>query len=118
MDLIFTNKPEKTSEVKLTTTDSDHKLIQGTRFAKGLKTTPRYTTKRCYKSFDENQFIREVNQIRWFDAYMGEDPNIAAERLSTKINGILNKHTPVRQIQTRNHFAPWLSEENKKNNGA
>ena len=46
LDLIFTNKPEKTSEVKLTTTDSDHKLVQVTCFAKGLKTTPRYTTKR------------------------------------------------------------------------
>ena len=45
---------------------------------------------------------------------MSDDPNIAAERLSAKINNILNKHAPVRKIQTRNHFAPWLSEETKE----
>ena len=81
LDLIFTNKPNKNSEVKLTTTYSDYKLIQVTHFAKGLKTTPRYTTKRCYENFDENQFIREVNRMSWFDVYMSIDQNIEAERL-------------------------------------
>ena len=109
----FTNKPEKTSKVEMVTTTSDHKYIQVTRFAKGLKIKPRYVV-RSYKEFDENEFKAEIRKVSWFSLYMCEDVNIAAELLANKINTVLDRMAPIRKIQTRNKFAAWISEETKE----
>ena len=45
---------------------------------------------------------------------MCEDVNIAAELLINKINTVLDRMAPIRKIQTRNKFSPWISEETKE----
>jgi hypothetical protein len=111
LDLIFTNKPEKTSEVETSTTTSDHKYIQMTRYSKIIKTAPRYIVKRSYKEFDENVFLSEARKLSWLPLYLCEDVNTAAAIFQDNINSVLDRLAPIRKIQTRNHFAPWISEE-------
>ena len=43
------------------------------------------------------------------DIYLCEDANIAADLLSKKINSVLDELAPLRTIQTRTNFAPWIS---------
>ena len=41
------------------------------------------------------------------------DVNVAAELLVTKLTDVLDKMAPVRTIQTRTRYAPWVGESTK-----
>ena len=41
---------------------SDHKLLKFTRYAKSLKTVPRYVRKRCFKMVDDKKFKEKLSQ--------------------------------------------------------
>ena len=47
------------------------------------------------------------------DIYLCQDPNMAAMLLSKKINSILNLMAPVKKIQLRRNYAPWITPECK-----
>ena len=38
----------------------------------------------------------------------------AAELLVSKLNSVLDDMAPIKTIQTRNRYAPWLSDETKQ----
>ena len=84
-----------------------------TRFAKGLKTKPRYVVKRSYKELDEIELKVKIYKLGWLELYLCEDVNIAARLLSDHINTVLNRLAPIRKKKTRNEFAPWILKETK-----
>ena len=52
LDHLYTNRPEKLSEVSAEFTGmSDHKIVTVRKFSKDMKRRERYTTKRTFKSF-------------------------------------------------------------------
>ena len=74
---------------------------------------PRYVVKRSYKDFDEQFFQSETKKISWLPLYLCEDVNTAAELFQHNLNSVLDQLAPIRKIQTRTHFAPWISEETR-----
>ena len=70
--------------------------------------------KRCFKSFDSEVFCNEVRKISWFDLYMCDDVTEAANYLINTLTCILDKMAPVKKIQVRKKYAPWLSKETKE----
>ena len=114
LDLIFTSVPQKLSEARaLIRAYSDHRLVLATRFTKNIIASPRYVKKRAYKNFDENKFVQEVRNTSMLDVYLSNDANEAAELLAKKLNAILDVMVPVKKIQLRHNFAPWISQECK-----
>ena len=85
-------------------------LIFAVRYAKAIRTIPRYIRKRSYKNFCPEQFVAAVQQLSWLDIYLETDVNIAVKLLSEKITSILDTMAPMRTIQVRKKFAPWLSQ--------
>ena len=73
----------------------------------------RYARKRCFKLFDKLRFKAEVEATSWFSIYMCTDVNEAVKQLTDKLTMILDKHAPVRTIQVRKNYAPWLSDLTK-----
>ena len=64
LDLLFTNVPEKMSEVQTQVKgSSDHRYISATRYAKSIKSRARYVMKRSFKDFNEDQFVKDIQQI-------------------------------------------------------
>ena len=115
LDHLYTNKPDKLSSVDLEFTGmSDHKIIKVTRFSKSLKRNVRYVRKRSFKNFDREQFSRAVQELSWWDIYMCEDVEQAADLLTNKLTYILDKLAPVKTFQVRNKYAPWLSDSTKQ----
>ena len=114
LDHIYTNKPEKCSEAYTEYRGSDHKLIKVTRYCKSLKSNIRYVRKRVYKNFCAAKFCEEVRQISWYDVYMCDNPSQAAELLTNKLSYILDKMSPIRTIQVRKKYVPWLSLATKE----
>ena len=115
LDHIYSNKPEKLSEVVTEFAGgSDHKLVKVTRYAKSLKRNVRYVKKRSFKNFRREDFQAAVRQLSWWDVYNCQDPNEAAKLLTDKLSVILDTLAPVKTIQVRNKYAPWLSKNTKE----
>ena len=112
LDHFYTNRCEKISNVeKYYNGGSDHMVISAVRFSKNIQAKPKYLRKRCYKYFDPVYFKDQVQQIKWLDVYLATDVNQAVEVFTAKIRHILDEMAPMRIIQLRNNFSPWLSDE-------
>ena len=73
----------------------------------------RYITKRGFKNFDEERFRDEIRGLRWFDVYTSADVNTAVSLFTDKLTAVLDKFAPIRTIQVRSQYAPWLSDATK-----
>ena len=113
LDHLYTNRPNKLSEVFSEHAGSDHKLIKVTRSAKSIARNSRYVRKRCYRDFDERKFREEVSRLSWHELYLCEDVEQAVYILTSSLNTILDQLAPVKTVQVRTRYAPWLSSETK-----
>ena len=111
LDHYYTNKPGKLSPVQSQHCGgSDHMLIHAVRYSKSIKTSPRYVRRRSYKNFNPLAFISAVRQLTWLELYLCEDVDTAVKILSDKLTFILDTMAPIRTIQVRKKYAPWLSK--------
>ena len=115
LDHIYTNKPDKLSSVYAEFAGgSDHKLIKVTRYTKSMKRAVRYVRKRSFKNFKDEDFQAAVKNLSWWELYMCEDADQAAQLLTNKLTDILDTMAPVRTIQVRSKYVPWLSDSTKE----
>ena len=70
--------------------------------------------KRVFRSFKDKDFQQAVQQLSWWELYSCEDPDKAAEILTSKLTTILDQMAPLRTIQVRAKYAPWLSDSTKR----
>ena len=111
LDHYYTNRPDKISQVSTQYCGgSDHMLIFATRYSRAIKTQPRYVRKRSFKNFNFQEFVAAVQEIQWLDLYLSEDVNAAVQILSSKLTFILDTMAPMRTIQVRVKYAPWLTK--------
>ena len=90
-----------------------NKIVRFTRFTKSIIRRPKFITKRSFKTFKEEDFLRDLRNVTWFDLFMTEDTDTAAVLLTTKIKEVLDDHAPVKTYQVRKNYAPWLTEYTK-----
>ena len=103
--------PEKMSEVRTVLQSySDHGLILCSRFTKNIITSPRYVKKRSFKNFSEIDFVNAVENLNMLDIYLCQDASEAASMLTEKLNIILDEMAPIKKIQVRHNYAPWVSD--------
>ena len=79
-----------------------------------IKKVARYVHKRCYKSFDLDEFLSDLSMISWWDTYSCDNVEQAVDIFSDKFVGLLDRHAPSKTIQTRANYVPWLSSETKQ----
>ena len=114
LDHLYTNKVEKLSSVQTYFTGtSDHKLLKVIRFTKSFKHLPRYVKKRIFKEFNEDAFKLSISECGLDEILAYTDVDKAAEALTQKLTEELDKMAPVKNIQTRTHYAPWMSKDTK-----
>ena len=113
LDHLYTNRPNKLSEVFSEHAGSDHKLIKVTRSAKSIARNSRYVRKRCYRDFDERKFREEVAKLSWHDLYLCENVEEAVHILTSSLTRILDQLAPIKTVQMRTKYAPWLSAGTK-----
>ena len=115
IDHLYTNRPDKLADVQgHINGGSDHKLIYAVRYAKSMKRNVRYIRKRCFKRFDEVKFKEEVKKLKWFDIYSETNVDAAVSFLTGKLTTVLDKHAPIKTIQVRPNYAPWVNDNVKE----
>ena len=115
LDHLYSNHPEKLSEVRAEFQGhSDHKIIFAIRNSKAPVSNPRIIRKRSYKNFDPTQFLQAVRNISWWEIYSCEDVDSAVQLFTNKLNNILNVMAPIKRIQVRTKYAPWISSNTKE----
>ena len=114
LDHIYTNYAEKLSNVTAQINGgSDHKLVYAIRHAEAIRKKVRYVTKRSFKNFNPEAFKDAIKAVSWFEVYMAEDVNTAASLFTSKLNKVLDIFAPVKTIQLRSNYVPWLKNETK-----
>ena len=88
-------------------------VIFATRYSRSMKTWQSYIRKRSYKNFDPAEFIAAIQQVSWLDVYLCTDVDMAVKLLSSKITNILDQMAPMKTIQVRSSYNPWISQETK-----
>ena len=112
LDHFYSNRPEKITHIqKFHCGGSDHMLILVIRKSKSIKNTPKYIRKRNYKHFDSQAFISEVRKIKWLELYMSDDVDEALGFFMDKFKPILDRMAPMRNIQIKTNYNPWISQD-------
>ena len=114
LDHLYTNKPEKLSSVQTYFTGiSDHKLVKFTRFSKSFRPRPRFIRKRMFKNFDSTKYKEALAASDLEEVLAITNVDEASELLVYKITKVLDMMAPVRTVQSRANYAPWLSKATK-----
>ena len=69
--------------------------------------------KRTFKEFDEDVFKHKISECGLSEILSCTDVDQAAETLTEKLTEALDEMAPVKKIQTRTNYAPWMSKEAK-----
>ena len=86
-------------------------MVIAVRSSKTIKNTPQYIRRRSYKFFDPEYFKMRVRQLGWLEIYLSDNVNEALSLLTSKLTSILDEIAPMRRIQLRQNYNPWISQE-------
>ena len=115
LDHIYVTKPELVDLKILGWGTSDHRLLELKKHVRGTLPQPRRVRKRVFKNFKQNAFIADVKNIKWWpDLYGEECIDKAVEIWEKKFVAVLDKHCPVRSVQIRRNYTPWMTENLKR----
>ena len=97
---------------------SDHLPVMVTKLSHEVRTQPKTIRKRLYKNFSPYAFLLEVNSCLengLFDQVLSNnDIEEASAIFSGLFGSILNRHAPLKTIQVRANYVPWISSETKQ----
>ena len=118
LDQIISNCAEKMSKPEiLGVGKSDHLGILTTKFSREVRMSTRTTKKRIYKEFNAAQFKEDILKAKqngeFANVHLQEDVDEAINVFTSAYNSVLNLHAPIRIIQNRNNYIPYISKEIK-----
>ena len=88
-------------------------VIFATRYSNTVKARPSYIRKRSFKNFSPDDFKAAVQSLNFLDVYLCTEVDTAVKLLSEKITTILDNMAPMRTVQIRTNYNPWLSQQTK-----
>ena len=115
IDHCYTDSIEKVSGPFIETVgDSDHMGVRIVKHAKTPVTRPRTVQKRCYKNFCVEAFLLDIY-------HSGINEHVTLHRtieeasivFKNEFEAILNFHAPLKTIQIRKNYCPFLTEDTK-----
>ena len=95
--------------------DSDHLGVRITKFCKFPTTKPQVIKRRVYKNFSVEDFLKEILHSN-INAHVTSHKTIdgAAEAFKNEFCAILDFYAPVRTVQIREKYCPYLSDATKQ----
>ena len=114
LDHVYTNVPGKVSNPIVEAIGrSDHLCINVTKFCREMKTCPKVCKKRCYRNFDKQAFLADLARSDFDQVCQEYDVDAATSLFTNLFNSALDRHAPIKTIQNRKHFVPYVTDEIK-----
>ena len=116
LDHIIINCLEKISSLQVHGVgSSDHLGISVMKSSREIRTSVRTTRRRVYKSFDKAAFIEDIKFAKehgdFSEILRTDDIELAGDIFTQIFNRILDHHAPVKVIQNRKNYVPYISED-------
>ena len=116
LDHITTNCVSKVSSAEVVgLSKSDHLGVSVIKSSKEIRTSPKTTKNRIYKNFSKAEFLNDVNEAKkqgmFEEMFDHEDIDKATEIFTTAFNQVLDRHAPIKIIQNRTNYLPYISKE-------
>lgn len=91
---------------------SDHNLVFVVRKSKQIKVPPRTINSRCFKQFNDNDFVQTVKNINWSQIHDIEDVNHALETWQSLFIDACDRHAPFKEKRIKGHCLPqWINSD-------
>lgn len=94
--------------------ESDHDLSMIDYYGVEAAVKCQTVTKRSMKNFQPESFKEALRQTKWENVHKAPNISVAVHNLTENITTILEQMAPMKTIQQRSKYAPWLSEETKE----
>ena len=89
-----------------------------TKLSREIRTSGRTIKKRIYRNFVPDEFLNDVKQAKeqgvFADMHNTEDIEKAGDIFTREFNRILDKHAPIKTIQNRTNYIPYITTEIKE----
>ena len=115
LDHIIVNCPDRVNQpIIYSMGRSDHCCISVIKYTQDLRTTPKTVMKRVYKNFNEQSFLTDISNNELWDPVIACDSCDNTELFCKQFKWIQDKHAPVKTIQNRKHYVPYITPEIKE----
>ena len=112
LDHIYMTRPELGRHQVTEWGSSDHRLIELCKRVKGSLPSAMRMRKRTFKYFSKKNFIKDIKELKWYGSvYSKDDVDEAVEGWQSQLCKVLDRHCPVRSIEVRKNYTPWLTQD-------
>ena len=94
---------------------SDHLGLLACKKRREIRSKPKTTRKRIYKNLEKADFIKDFKEAKqngaFEDMFKTDDIEKAGATFTREFLKILQKRAPLKVIQNRNGYVPYISKE-------
>ena len=113
LDLILTNSKETMVDINLTPSSSDHDILSFKKVGKPNINQTKTKIIRSFKKYSKEKIIQQINTPMLMSLLDCQDPELVANVLISHITAAINIIAPMKTVQIRNNYAPYLTEQTK-----
>ena len=112
IDLIFVSEPENIISSGVHSLGlSDHSLTYVVRKCRQLKLPSRIVKSRCFKNFNESDFIDTIKNIDWDNICSIDNVNDALQQWQTLFSKACDKHAPFKEKKVKGCLPEWINSD-------
>jgi hypothetical protein len=112
LDLVFVSRPELVvSSGAHSLGLSDHSLIFVVRKHRQIKLPPRTVKSRCYKNFNDANFINAVRNIDWYQINCIDNVNNALSKWQALFTEVCDTHAPFKEKRIKGLLPEWVNKD-------
>ena len=109
LDHIYSTESEKIEIENVPWAGSDHNLVGMKRRNGVIGDKPRIIQKRVFHHFNTADFLKDIAEQNWKEVEDSKELDEAVEMFEKKMVSVLDHNCPVKRVQVRNNYTPWMT---------
>ena len=115
IDVIMTTDPTLADSCLVVTSSiSDHNLVEVTLRISRPKVKAKYVTTRSYSGYAPDSFCEDLSLVPWHIVYFFDDIDSQVETFNSLFLDVLDQHAPIKRIKIKSRSYPFVTPEIKQ----
>ena len=98
----------------ITSSISDHNLVEVTLKISRPKVKAKYVTTRSYSEYAPDSFCEDLSLVPWHLVYFFDDTDSQVETFNSLFLDVLDQHAPIKRIKIKSRSHPFVTPEIKQ----